>query len=263
MSHQAVQWVLATAQDVPASCVAVLIGLAWHADQDGRGAYPGEQTLANYARKTVRQVRRDLRELQRIKLIEEGDQTMASHLRADRRPTVYDLPIDRTPMSARSPTTGRAHPPAEPHDRTPVTERPDIQGHHDRTPMSAEESSKSPEKEDPLPREGSISSLAADLGATEEEMNLLIEKTRRDHPHVKVPSAWLRKVYERGDLGSMLDEVRAPLAPVPPSTPARCGQCDAKYDRDPISARVVWLADGTSVRCPRCHPLEQHTKESA
>lgn len=112
-------------------------------------------------------------------------------------------------------------------------------------------------EEDPLPRTRSVSSLAAEVGATEEEMSLLVEKVRRDHPHVKVPSAWLRKVYERGDLGPMLAEVRAPLAAVPPPPPARCGQCDAKYDSDPISARVVWLADGTSVRCPRCHPLRQ------
>jgi hypothetical protein len=255
VSHQAVQWVLATAQDVPASCVAVLIGLAWHADQDGRGAYPGEQTLASYARKTVRQVRRDLRELQRLKLIEEGNQGMASHLRADRRPTVYDLPIDRTPVTGRSPTTGRTRPPADPHDRTSMVERPDIQGHYDRTPMSAEESSKSPE-EDPLPRESGITALAAEVGATEEEMSLLVEKVRRDHPHVKVPSAWLRRCHVNGDLAAMLAEVRVPLAAVQPSVPARCGQCDAKYDSDPVTARVVWLADGTSVRCPRCHPLE-------
>lgn len=122
-------------------------------------------------------------------------------------------------------------------------------------PYKEEKTSK--REEDPLPRSTGFDSLAVELGATEEEMNLLAEKVRRDHPHVKVPSAWLRRCHENGDLAAMLAEVRAPLAVVPPSTPPRCGQCDAKYDRDPISARVVWLADGTSVRCPRCHPLEQ------
>ncbi len=111
------------------------------------------------------------------------------------------------------------------------------------------------EKKTPLPREDNTATLAVELGATEEEMTLLIEKVRRDHPHVKVPSAWLRRCHENGDLSAMLAEVRVPLAAVPPPAPARCGQCDAKYDNDPIAARVVWLADGTSVRCPRCHPL--------
>lgn len=256
MSHQAIQWALATAPDVPASCVAVLIGLAWHADQEGRGAYPGEQTLAGYARKTVRQVRRDLRELQRLKLIEEGDQTMASHLRADRRPTVYDLSIDRTSMTARSPTTGRARPPADPHDRTPMVKRPDIQGHHDRTPVSAEESSKSSEKEDPLPRESNTNALAAEVGATEEEMDLLIEKVRRDYPHVKAVLPWLRKVHEHGDLSAMLAEVRAAAAvPQAVSVLKPCGECQAR-EGDPVSARVVWLDEKREkwAWCPRCHP---------
>lgn len=249
MSHQAVQWVLTAAENVPTSCVAVLIGLAWHANPDGRGAYPGEQTLANYARKTVRQVRRDLRELQRLKLIEEGDQSMASHLRADRRPTVYDLPIDRTPASARSPTTGRACPPATTDDRTPMVERPDIQGHHDRTPMSAEESSESPEKEDPPPRESSLISLAAEVGASEEEMSLLIEKVRRHHPHVKVPLAWLRTCHANGDLAAMLADVRA-AASATVRLPEWCGACDSR-------TRQVELEDDRVARCSVCHPLRQ------
>lgn len=39
------------------------------------------------------------------------------------------------------------------------------------------------------------------------------------------------------------------LAPV-------CGQCDARYDSDPVSARVVWLDEDLtrSAPCPRCHP---------
>lgn len=115
------------------------------------------------------------------------------------------------------------------------------------------------------PRAGSPDSLAVGLGATEEEMNLLVEKVRRDHPHVKVPSAWLRRVWERGDLEPMLDEVRAAAnAPAAPSALKPCGECQAR-DGDPVSARLVWL-DEERRRfnwCPRCHPLGQHTKESA
>ena len=35
--------------------------------------------------------------------------------------------------------------------------------------------------------------------------------------------------------------------------PPRCGQCEARYDSDPLSARVT-QRDGRDVWCPRCHP---------
>lgn len=35
--------------------------------------------------------------------------------------------------------------------------------------------------------------------------------------------------------------------------PPRCGQCEARYDSDPVSARVA-QRDGRDVWCPRCHP---------
>lgn len=110
-------------------------------------------------------------------------------------------------------------------------------------------------EEDPLPRESSATALAAEVGASEEEMTLLVEKVRRDHPHVKSPQAWLRRCHENGDLATMLADVRARHVETEASTPSRCGECDARYDSDPISARVVWLPDGGSIRCPRCHPL--------
>ena len=60
MSVRAIQWALTEAQDLPPSCVAVLVGLANHADDMGRNAYPSESQLAQYARKSARAVRNDL-----------------------------------------------------------------------------------------------------------------------------------------------------------------------------------------------------------
>jgi hypothetical protein len=90
-----------------------------------------------------------------------------------------------------------------------------------------------------------LDSLAVELGATEEEMNLLVEKVRRDHPHVKVPSAWLRRCHENGDLSAMLAEVRA--TPKVTVLPTWCGVCDSR-------TRQIELEDGRPARCKQCHP---------
>lgn len=121
-------------------------------------------------------------------------------------------------------------------------------------------------RQDPLPRAQGLDALAVEVGASQEEMSLLVEKVRRDHPHVKVPARWLREVHKNGDLAPMLAEVRAAAVPRPaaPSSLKPCGQCQAR-DGDPVSARLLWL-DEERRRfewCPRCHPLGQHTKESA
>jgi hypothetical protein len=88
MSVEAVTWALSDAPDVPPQCLAVLIGLANHAHPDGRGAYPSQETLAHYARKSVRSVRTDLAELERLGLIRRA-------LRSGRRVVVWDLAIER------------------------------------------------------------------------------------------------------------------------------------------------------------------------
>mgnify|MGYP001952389855 CR=1 FL=1 len=93
-------WALRDAPDVPAHCVGVLIGLANHAGPDGRGAYPSQRLLASYARKTVRQVRTDLRKLEELGLIRPGDPRLVEHLPADKRPQVWDLAIERVSQEA-------------------------------------------------------------------------------------------------------------------------------------------------------------------
>lgn len=69
----------------------VLIGLANHADSAGCAAWPAAEKLAEYAGCSVRSVRRKTSDLEDAGLIVRGDQGIVEHLRADRRPVVWDL----------------------------------------------------------------------------------------------------------------------------------------------------------------------------
>lgn len=94
VSVPAVLWVLDEAPDVPPPLVTTLLGFARHADQDGRRSYPSVETLVRYTRKSERQVRSDIKNLRkRGLLVVSVDQSAAAHIRADRRPTVYELPM--------------------------------------------------------------------------------------------------------------------------------------------------------------------------
>ncbi|WP_446216539.1 helix-turn-helix domain-containing protein [Micromonospora sp. IBHARD004] len=115
MSIEAVSWALSDAPDVPPQCVAVLIGLANHAHANGRAAFPSQERLAHYARKTVRSVQNDLKTLERLGLIRRGDQRHTAFLPADRRPVVYDLAMGR-----RRPLPGALDPFAEPQSGGPT-----------------------------------------------------------------------------------------------------------------------------------------------
>lgn len=95
MSVQGIVWVLEECPDLPKHLVATMVGLANHADQNGRGAYPSQDLLAWYARKDERSVRRDLEQAEEIGIIRRGDQRMVLHLPADKRPVVYDLAMER------------------------------------------------------------------------------------------------------------------------------------------------------------------------
>ncbi|MBQ0893437.1 helix-turn-helix domain-containing protein [Micromonospora sp. U56] len=107
-------WVLNDAPDVPPQCLAVLIGLANHAHANGRAAYPSQERLAHYARKSVRSVQNDLKTLAGLGLIRRGDQRHTAFLPADRRPVVYDLAMER-----RRPLPGALDPFAEPQSGRP------------------------------------------------------------------------------------------------------------------------------------------------
>jgi hypothetical protein len=77
------------------SLAIVLVGLANHADPDGRNAFPAVSTLARYTRLSERSVQYALRALHELKLIKPSDpDIVAAYVkRADRRPKGWDLAI--------------------------------------------------------------------------------------------------------------------------------------------------------------------------
>lgn len=88
-------WALQDAPGVPTHLVAVLMGLANHADERGKGSYPSQATIAEYARKGERAIRKDLKELVSLGLVVvSDDQSPAARIRTDSRPVVYDLRMD-------------------------------------------------------------------------------------------------------------------------------------------------------------------------
>lgn len=99
MSVEALGWALNLAP-VPldkngkpnSSCAAVLVGLANHADDDGTGAWPSANTLARYARISVRHVRTALDRLEAEGIITPGNPAIvAARLPVGQRPQVWDL----------------------------------------------------------------------------------------------------------------------------------------------------------------------------
>lgn len=151
MSVEAITWVLNDAPGVPSKLVSTLIGLANHAAPDGRNAYPSQATLAAYTRKSERQIRRDLADLQDLGLIRRGDQRIVEHFAQDRRPVVYNLAIGRTnDLDGGTSTAGRPCPgghqrPAvdvrgDTNDRSSMAERGDMGDRTGGTPTSAKPS---------------------------------------------------------------------------------------------------------------------------
>lgn len=126
MSIEAINWAL---RDAPipedrrdsSSLAIVLIGLANHADPDGRNAFPSLATLARYTRLSERSVRYALRHLQHLGLIAPADPgIVAAHVRrADRRPNGYDLSMTTRPRQ----TASEDLPPADRGQRLPPADR--------------------------------------------------------------------------------------------------------------------------------------------
>ncbi|MFC8547411.1 hypothetical protein ACFUMI_07240 [Streptomyces sp. NPDC057273] len=104
-------WVVGAAPDVSSHWIPVLLGLARHADEFGRGACPSQELLAEYARKSDRAVRNDLTGMSKAGLIRPGDPRIVEHIPPDRRPLVWDLAMERRRIltaTDRKPTSGRS-----------------------------------------------------------------------------------------------------------------------------------------------------------
>jgi hypothetical protein len=87
-------WVLNDAPIADQAATLVLLGLANHADKYGKDAFPTRQTLAHYARCSVRTVAIKLQVLEAAGVIVRGDQDLVSHRPANRRPVVWNLNHD-------------------------------------------------------------------------------------------------------------------------------------------------------------------------
>lgn len=104
-------WVIESAPDVSPHWIPVLIGLARHADKEGRGACPSQELLAEYARKSDRAVRNDLAAMEKAGLIRPGDPAVVAHFPPDRRPLVWDLACEKKrelKATDWKPTSGRS-----------------------------------------------------------------------------------------------------------------------------------------------------------
>jgi hypothetical protein len=94
MSIEAMAWVLRTKVGDPVAKL-VLFGLADHARADGTAAWPAKGLLAEYAEVSTRTVVTKLQWLESRGFITLGDQRLVEYMRADRRPRVWDLLMER------------------------------------------------------------------------------------------------------------------------------------------------------------------------
>ena len=94
MSIEAMVWALNKAPVTDSAALLVLLGLANHADSEGKDAFPSRETLSLYARCSVRTVAVKLKALEDGGIIRRGDQQKLAHLRPDRRPVNWDLNYD-------------------------------------------------------------------------------------------------------------------------------------------------------------------------
>jgi hypothetical protein len=117
MSLQALTWAITDAPLENSTDLAVLVAMAERADSHGRNAFESLATLAYKSRNSESTTRRSLARLLDTGVIKLGDQRAAEYIRADRRPTVYDLCLDRRRDEPLPPTLADCT--AQPPDHTP------------------------------------------------------------------------------------------------------------------------------------------------
>lgn len=106
MSIQAVAWAIEHPEVEKPATRLVLISLANYAGVSGTGAWPSVATIARHGCLSERQVKYELKRLKSLGIIRLGNQALAAAVvaRADRRPIVYDLVMERGASDA--PRTG-------------------------------------------------------------------------------------------------------------------------------------------------------------
>jgi hypothetical protein len=260
LSRPAVLWAMDDAPGVPPGGLPArlrypLVAVARYADEDGRGAYPSAAEVARIIGKSESQAQRDVAALLKLGLLLPGDAALVKHIRADRRPNVYDLPMPRG-APGRTPS-GR-------HGVHPDAPRQAVTGSHGTTPRGStslrhgarpDDNRTIPEQSRTAPpappRARDPRTILAGLGATGEEAEAITTMLEGD-PAIRDPYLWLLGVVGNGNGPSLLQQMRRDLAaldrpPQQPPKPPWCGQCDP-------DTRLTGDPDHPA-RCLSCHPL--------
>jgi hypothetical protein len=97
MCIKAIKWVLdkGMAYELDQATRNVAFLLAYHAHSETGDIYPSQATLADETGLSERQIRRCIKKLIEVGLLDYGDQSVVAHFRADRRPKVYEFIKDR------------------------------------------------------------------------------------------------------------------------------------------------------------------------
>ena len=140
MSSVALAWALDAREtgDIGDGARLVLLALADHAHADGSSSFPSKATLSERLGKSERTIQRYLADLRDAGLIFEGDQELVSHVRADRRPTVYDLDLDGINRDSMEPRGVRSDSPDEGHGETDGAPRGDRSRRHGESDLTPE-----------------------------------------------------------------------------------------------------------------------------
>lgn len=207
-------WVLDEAPDVPANLLPTLVSLARHADADGRGCWLSKHRLGWNARKTEQQIKRDLKQLRDLGLVRLGDQGLVAHLPADKRPTVYDLAVERKREPYAPPTGGLAGTPAHDRGSSQGPSRGASEGKAGGPTGPSGGPWKDP-KEDPEDdlkkrslRAAAEQTIRKHTDATEDETRELLRRIIAKHTPSS-PDAYIRRMAKEGDLPTWLAELRA------------------------------------------------------
>jgi len=305
INTRAVCWALYEAPDVPASCVATLVVLASHANGDGTpehpkvngwNSYPSVPLMAALTRKSDRQVSRDVETLLKSGLVRiPRDQSAATHLAADKRPTVYDMgysplrphvdPSDhdssekgrrRRPASKSgrdlSSMTGRSNDLTSMtgRDLSSMTERPDV---HDQSDLSWTSGEEEVEEE----QKNSLSPTARGDATNERE----ISEEEQANPDAKILKVMtgrgattaeavriLADIHKAGLIhsplawaksedGDFIPRLKALRAAAAPPKASRALGCD--------QCDLGWVEDGKGrmIRCLTCKPNRTYQFEGA
>lgn len=138
MSIEAMAWVLSGADVQTTTEMAVMIGLANHADAYGYHAFPSVRTLARYVKASERTVQRTLTTLSERGVIEEGDGSILDQFRipANRRPVVWNLRMGVGRVLLNHPDLVDEDPESWGDNLAPLTSRGDIHDSSGVTPTS-------------------------------------------------------------------------------------------------------------------------------